>query len=420
MSLSHFGIHFLFKNRIIRFVFRVCCLFFFLFVTSDAPAHPHADSIRVGSLKRLFIKKAIDRITIDAHLNEQAWQDAEVATGFIQNFPFDTSLACAQTEVRATYDDATLYISAICYDHSNADFVVQSLRRDFGYEDNDNFSVVIDPLSNQTTGFLFSVSPFGVQSEGLISGGGGFGSSATWDNAWQAEARIDSGKWIAELAIPFNTLRFKSGTGSWRINFVRNNLKVPESSSWAPIPRAFRIANLAFAGELLWESAPENRSANLSFIPYTIGSMNANYQTRTFPNPTANFGGDAKLALSSALNLDLTFNPDFSQVDVDRQITNLDRFTIFFPELRQFFLENSDLFSSLGFSRIRPFFLAKLVSLTVSRHKFWLARGSRAIWMPIGVSAPSRFKQRATIRFGIMGTITPLLYCNACSLSAQA
>lgn len=356
MSLAHFGIDFLFNVRIVRFVSRICYLFFFLFATFDTFAQSRIDSMRLGSSKTLFIKKAADRITIDAHLNEQAWQEAEVATGFIQNFPFDTALAYAQTEVRATYDDATLYISAVCYDYSNADFVVQSLRRDFGYEDNDNFTVILDPLSNQTTGFLFSVSPFGVQSEGLISGGGGFGSSSTWDNAWQAEARIDSGKWIAEIAIPFNTLRFKSGTGSWRINFVRNNLKVPESSSWVAIPRAFRIANLAFAGKLLWETAPENRSANLSFIPYTIGSMNANYQTRTFPTPTANFGGDAKLALTSALNLDLTFNPDFSQVDVDQQITNLDRFTIFFPEQRQFFLENSDLFSSLGFSRIRPFF----------------------------------------------------------------
>lgn len=320
-------------------------------------AEPLADSLSSFRPKRLFIKKAIDPIHIDAMLDERTWAEADVATDFVQNFPFDTSLARAQTEVRMTYDNTTLYIAAVCYDFaSDAEFVVQSLRRDFSYEDSDNFTVILDPLSNQTTGFVFSVSPFGVQSEGLISGGGGFGASNTWDNAWQAEARLDSGKWIAELAIPFNTLRFKSGISTWRINFARNNLKLPENSSWARIPRAFRITNLAFAGELYWDSAPENRSANLSLIPYTIGSAIANYQTHTFPSPSGNLGGDVKLAVTSALNLDLTFNPDFSQVDVDRQITNLDRFTIFFPEQRQFFLENSDLFSSLGFSRIRPFF----------------------------------------------------------------
>ncbi|MDW8466356.1 MAG: DUF5916 domain-containing protein [Chloroherpetonaceae bacterium] len=280
-----------------------------------------------------------------------------VATDFVQNFPFNTSLARAQTEVRATFDERTLYIAAVCYEAgTSAEFVVQSLRRDFNYDESDNFTVIIDPLSNQTTGFMFSVSPFGVQAEGLISGGGGFGTSMNWDNAWQAETHIDADKWVAEIAIPFNTLRFKSGISTWRINFARNNLKLPENSSWVAVPRVFRITNLAFAGELHWEKAPENYSANLSFIPYTIGSVVANYQTRAFPNPTANAGSDVKLALTSALNLDLTFNPDFSQVDVNRQITNLDRFTIFFPEQRQFFLENSDLFSSLGFRRIRPFF----------------------------------------------------------------
>ncbi len=351
-----------FSSQIDCLIHHICCFVwgFALTAVLDVSAYAASDSLlsafKASAPKTLLIRRALDPIVVDAYLNERTWQEAAVATDFVQNFPFDSSLAQAQTKVRVTYDDRALYVAAICYDHSPANFVMQSLRRDFEYELNDNFTVIIDPLSNQTTGFVFSVSPLGVQREGLISGGGFFGASNNWDNAWQAEARLDSGQWIVEMAIPFNTLRFKSGVSSWRINFARNNLKLPENSSWAPVPRFFQVTNLAFAGELRWDTPPENRSTNISLIPYTIGTTSANYQTQTFSTLSLNFGGDAKLALTSALNLDLTFNPDFSQVDVDRQITNLDRFTIFFPEQRQFFLENSDLFSTLGFSRIRPFF----------------------------------------------------------------
>ena len=302
---------------------------------------------------RLRLKRASDKIIIDGKLDETSWREADAAKDFFQNFPFDTSLARSKTEAFVTYDDSHLYIAAVCYDDEQ-EFIVQSLRRDFSFNESDNFSVYIDALNNKTSGFTFRVSPVGAQGEGLIANGDNV--SLNWDNKWISETRIEPGKWIAEMAIPFNTLRFNSNGSEWRINFARNNLKQNERSSWIPIPRNFFVLNLAYMGTLVWDEPPKSAGANISLIPYTIGSNSADYLNRNFPNATFNAGGDIKFAVTPSLNLDVTLNPDFSQVDVDRQVTNLDRFSIFFPEQRQFFLENADLFSSFGFSRIRPFF----------------------------------------------------------------
>lgn len=134
-----------------------CFLFVLLFV-------PHSIFGQLKALESctIFVQKSVDEIVLDGRLNEESWQRAQVATEFVQNFPFDTSFAIAQTEVRLTYSESALYISAVCYDSIKSDFIVQSLRRDFGYTQTENFTVYLDPLSNQTTGFAFSVSPLGV------------------------------------------------------------------------------------------------------------------------------------------------------------------------------------------------------------------------------------------------------------------
>jgi len=171
----------------------------------------------------------------------------------------------------------------------------------------------------------------------------------------------DSLGWQVEMRIPFKTLRYKAGSTLWRVNFVRVCLNINEEGCWSPIPVNFGRTSLAFSGRLDWSEPPPPPSFNLSIIPYSLGGMQANFN----PLPAKyqalwGVGGDAKISLSPSLNLDLTFNPDFSQVDVDRQITNLTRFSLFFPEQRQFFIENSDLFARFGFTRIRPFFSRRI------------------------------------------------------------
>ena len=307
-------------------------------------------------LKSICIYKSIDKIIIDGELNESSWDSAEVAGNFRQIFPFDTSDAKSQTMVRVTFDDNNLFISAVCFDSIAGKHIVQSLKRDFSYPINDAFAVYLDCLNDQTNGFCFGVNPLGVQREGLLSNGGGQGVTTIWDNKWTSEVKISENKWVVEMAIPFKSLRYKTGVETWRINFSRNDLKRNENSVWAPVPRNFNVASLAFTGKMEFNDAKKKSSSNISIIPYLTGGVSRDYISQKKEQFTYNGGLDAKIAITSSLNLDVTINPDFSQVEVDRQVTNLSRFSIFFPERRTFFIENSDLFERFGFRQIRPFF----------------------------------------------------------------
>lgn len=303
-------------------------------------------------------------IRVDGQLNEEVWNFADVADGFTQYFPSDTSLAESQTEVRLAYDDQYLYVGAKMYNKNpeRNEYVTPSLRRDYRGEANDGITLILDPFQDNTNAFQFGVNPFGVQREGLIANGGGSGGdlSLSWDNRWYAEAVQYGDYWIAEMAIPFKTLRFKEGSDRWNINFYRIDSEDGERSSWTPIPQNYRIISLAYIGELIWDKPLRKPGANVAVIPYALARTSENYEEGGGPDSGFDFGGDAKIAVGPALNLDLTFNPDFSQVEVDQQVTNLDRFEIFFPERRQFFLENADLFSDFGDSRIRPFFSRRI------------------------------------------------------------
>lgn len=302
------------------------------------------------------ITRTTETVLIDGILDENIWETAEVATDFVQNFPADTSIAESQTEVMVCYDADNIYIAAICYDELEGDYIIQSLKRDFSYPVSDAFAVFIDPFDDKLNGFSFAVNPLGVQREGLLQNGAERGVTTAWDNKWYSAVTNHNDKWIVEMAIPFKSIRFKENVTSWGINFSRNDLKRNENSSWSPVPRNFNIASLAFTGELIWDEPLQKAGANVSIIPYAITNFNNDYSDESTSEIGWNAGADAKIAITSSLNLDLTINPDFSQVEVDRQVTNLSRFSLFFPERRQFFIENSDLFGEFGFRQIRPFF----------------------------------------------------------------
>ncbi len=296
-------------------------------------------------------------------MDEPDWLEAQVAKNFMQFFPSDTSLANSQTEVRMTYDDKFIYIIVRMENlATERKYITPSLRRDFRGEGNDGITVVLDPFSDRTNGFMFGVNPFGVQREGLIANGGSRPAdlSLTWDNKWYSAAKTYEGYWIAEMAIPFNSIRFKEGLTSWNINFYRIDSEKAERSTWSPIPRNFDIVTMAFNRELVWDEPLKKSGTNISFIPYGLAGSTKNFVEQTPADKTMEAGFDAKFGISSALNLDLTVNPDFSQVEVDAQVTNLDRFEIFFPEQRQFFLENADLFADFGVDGTRPLFSRRI------------------------------------------------------------
>jgi hypothetical protein len=311
----------------------------------------------------LDIVKAKGAINLDGKLDEEDWKSASIAKDFFLNYPVDTAMAPFQTEARVTFDEHNLYASFVCYDDQTPN-VVQSLRRDFVFDTNDNVTLILGPFNDGINGFYFSVTPQGVQLEGTINSGGADdeGSySSTWDNKWYSKVVKYSDRWVAEIAIPFKSFRFKGGANEWNITFLRYDLKRNTTSSWIATPIQFIPASFAYAGKLLWKDNPPNAHTNISVIPYVAGSSLQDKEVDPQTSDQAlQVGFDAKVAVTPSLNLDLTVNPDFSQVEVDNQVINLTRFEFQFPERRQFFLENSDLFERAGFPGARSFFSRRI------------------------------------------------------------
>ena len=315
----------------------------------------------------IHIKKSSVPIKLDGLLEEEIWKTADIAKDFFLGRPYDTSFAQLQTEVRVAFDNNFLYVGAICY-QPRSSYTIASLKRDFEQGTSDVFIVNLDTFKDRLNAFQFVVNPYGVQREGLVFNGEEV--SNYWDNKWYSQVRNYDDYWVVEMAIPFKTLRYKVADeqNTWRVNFTRNVLKKNERSSWRPVPRNFAPANLAFTGLMIWDEKPPKPGANVSVIPYVSLAAQKDFPrneedlkslatTSAYPK---GIGLDAKVAVTPSLNLDLTVNPDFSQVEVDKQVTNLSRFELFFPERRQFFLENNDLFGTFGFPDTRPFFSRRI------------------------------------------------------------
>lgn len=321
---------------------------------------------------QLPVKKATAPVKIDGVLDEAAWQQAAPATAFWQKEPADTAAAKLKTEIRVTYDLVNMYFGIYCFDKTP--YVVQSLKRDSDPGNSDGIGIVLDPVNNRSNGYFFVINPFNVQADALISGGGDI--SFSWDNKWFSSVKILHDRWVAEIAIPFKSLRFAAGNKIWGLNFIRADLKNNEYSTWTRMPVNINFADFGYTGSLVWDEAPPAPKNNVSFIPYITGGISRNKEDNEKLKGSFNSGFDAKVALSSKLNLDLTVNPDFSQVEVDRQVTNLTRFSIFFPERRTFFLENADMYDRYGTPGIRPFY-SRRIGLDNNANRIPIVAGAR-------------------------------------------
>ena len=313
---------------------------------------------KINEKYEYHINKATGLIKIDGKVDDEEWTRCETAKDFWMITPADTSRAKSKTEAKFTYDDKFLYFSAVNYQQTEAPYIVESLKRDFNFGKNDNLWLILEPFNDLTNGWVFGTNAAGAQFDGQISEGTNL--NQNWDNRWISQTSFDGKKWTLEVAIPFNSLRYKAGETRWGMNFSRLDLGSNEKSSWAPIPRQFFSITLAYTGTLVWDNPPPAPKSNISIIPYVLGATSTNFEKNENAVFRKDIGGDAKIALTPSLNLDLTVNPDFSQVDVDQQVTNLNRFELFFPERRQFFLENSDIFNSFGGTETRPFFSRRI------------------------------------------------------------
>ncbi|MDF1699010.1 MAG: DUF5916 domain-containing protein [Saprospiraceae bacterium] len=304
--------------------------------------------------KELTITHALDEIKIDGHLSESIWSSLEKHSNFVMQNPIDGEAAHAKTEVMIFHSDKGIYVAATLYDDDQ--YIIQTLKRD-NYDGSDAFSVLIDAVGERTNGFGFGVNALGSPIEVLISPED---VDASWDNKWYVATQNMPDKWTVEMMIPFKSLRFKKGVTEWGINFSRQDPGRNETYVWSPVPRQFSFTDLGYFARMKWTSPPTGSGSNISLIPYLSSNATQNYDPESDIDGTIDVGGDAKIGITSGLNLDLTVNPDFSQVEVDRQITNLGRFNIFFPERRQFFIENADVFNAYGQGANQPFYSRRI------------------------------------------------------------
>jgi hypothetical protein len=304
-----------------------------------------------------------------AVLGDPVWAAIQPTTGFRQTTPDEGAPASEQTEVRIGYTADTLYFGVICFDREPARIIVADSRRDSLLDETDSFQIVLDTFLDRQNGFVFGTNPAGVEYDGQVikeAEGGGFvttGSGGSfnlnWDAAWEIQTVIGEFGWSAEFAIPFRTLRYAGGgTQSWGVNFQRNIRRRKETAFWAPLSRQYNLYRVSLAGSL--ERLEPPRQRNLKLMPYVLAKARHDAKLGAGSDWDADAGGDLKYSLTSGLTLDATVNTDFAQVEVDEQQINLNRFDLFFPEKRPFFLENAGQFAVGNPDELELFFSRRI------------------------------------------------------------
>ena len=324
----------------------------------------------VTSAERIEAAPVLDGDVLD----DPVWQPVSVTGDFWQTTPDDGVPASERTEVRVAYTDTMLYVGVVLHDSSPSTIVAADSRRDSSMNDTDSFQIILDTYRDGQSGFVFGTNPAGVEYDGQVAasgqggggggGGGGFqqggaggGFNLNWDASWEVRTQVGDFGWSAEFAIPFRTIRYRAGEDTWSINFQRNINRRNETAFWAQLDRQWNLFRLIDAGSLAGISGvPAQR--NLKISPYALGAtIDLSDQPR---NDDYDFGADVKWSINPSLTVDLTVNTDFAQVEVDQQQINLDRFNLFFPEKRPFFLENAGLFQVGSPSNVELFFSRRI------------------------------------------------------------
>ena len=312
--------------------------------------------------KGLFVNSIKGAIKIDGLSKEIQWDKAKWSNSFWMWRPTDSIQANKQTRFKMLRDEKNLYI-LIEADINGINFTTPNLKRDFNTYGADYITLLFDTFNDATNAFSFATNPLGLKADGLISGGNQSYRSDrnySWDTKWEVETKIEETYYTAEIKIPFSSFFYDNTQTSWRFNIYRRNTQGNEHSIWIRTPQNQTIGNLAFMGEMAFEEPLKKARNPLSFIPYLSASSQKDF-IEPSQNSSFSVGGDAKIPIGNALNLDLTINPDFSQVEVDDQVVNLTRFAISLPEKRQFFTQNDDLFKDFGaFGDVTPFFSRRI------------------------------------------------------------
>ena len=285
---------------------------------------------------------------IDGALDDPVWQLAPVADGFTQRDPVEGAPATEPTEVRVLYDDENLYIGFRCLDRQPDKIVARQMRNDADLSNDDHVRILIDTYLDRRNAFAFQTNPLGARWDAQITDEGR-NENIDWNIVWEVKARKTDEGWEAEFRIPLNQLRYPERVSRWGINFARVIRRKREDTYWSPIKRDYGFGNRAFyriskAGDLFGLERLTRRP-RLEIRPYSLSGLQKD-ATRGAVKSTSvlDFGLDIKYGLGSNLIADITVNTDFAQVEADQERVNLTRFSLFFPEKRDFFLEGAGIF----------------------------------------------------------------------------
>ena len=337
------------------------------------------DSGQHGS-RALAISQTREAPVLDGLLTEQAWQDVAVAGEFVQRDPEEGMPASERTEVRALYDQENLYFGVRCFDSQADGILGTELRRDNNFGTDDTFAIVLDTFHDHRSAFLFRINPRGTQFDALITDEGRV-VNANWDEKWEVETQVEEDGWSAEIKIPLQTIRFSSSNTSFGIDFERVIRRKNEFSYWNNYRRSFNFRQLSQAGHLLGLSEVESAS-QIRVKPY----INLRRITQGADQRSTHYLGDVgledlKVLVTPGLTLDLTANTDFAQTEVDNQVINFDRFPVFFPEKREFFLEGAGIFEIGGIRRGRApdikLFHSRRIGLSETRQAIPILAGAK-------------------------------------------
>ena len=308
-----------------------------------------------------YVKFTNQKIVIDGIDNETDWKIAEIKSNFWQWFPTDSLKALNQTEIRFLYDSNNIYVFIKCYEDEN-NTIISSLRRDMG-RFSDFFLFTLDTFNDLTNAYAFGGNSVGVKKDEIIFNGGrtlGKDSNWDWDAKFDLKTKVYKNFYTAEMKIPLSSIRFSNNSKLWKYNVYRRRINDNEFSTLFRVPQEQSFINLSYSKPLIFEKPLGKSKTPITIIPYINLLKSNNFEIGRKTNDFQ-YGGDGRIYIGTGLNLDVTINPDFSQIEVDDQIINLTRFALRLPEKRQFFIQNSDLFSGFGdIYENQPFFTRRI------------------------------------------------------------
>jgi len=304
--------------------------------SSESPFHRSIQAVKVTNPP-----------VIDGRLNDAVWQTIQFQSDFIQREPNEGEPATERTEIAVIYDDKYLYIGARCYDSEPENIIATEMRRDEMLYSDDYFHITLDTYHDHRNAIYFATNPLGMRRDGTSSDEGKI-NNQNWDGVWLCKTSIDDKGWYVEIAIPWQTLRFKEGDNlTWGANFIRSLQRKNEDDYWRLVPRYAGHSGqdrMSEAGHITGFQGLKT-GGKYELKPFVTGGVQNDDQTNNTTETLRDFGVDMKWNLTSTLTADFTYNTDFAQVEADQEQVNLTRFSLFFPEKREFFLEGAETFT---------------------------------------------------------------------------